>query len=968
MKHGIIKKLLCLTLAAALLFGAVPVVEAAFVGSAAGDGMGIVAHGVDLSSWQGEAVDFDKIKAQGFDFVILRAGFSNTRDAVFERNYSAAKAAGLDVGVYIYSYAATPEAARREAESCKQWLAGKQLEYPVYFDLEDPEVHGGMSVSALTELAETFLSSLAADGWLVGLYSCRSWLEGKIDTQSLGQSYECWMAQYWASGTCDAYEQYHDICGMWQYSASGDVEGIPGQADLDVAFKDYPALCRENGLNGYEAEGETLYLRAADYAKVIRRGESLALSGTVVSREGALEHVTVAVVNADKRSVLRAEFSPNVEQWSLAAASERLKTGTLSEGEYTLRVTAETAQSERLLLNESIAVTPDGLWLTGLSLPQKLRVGQRFFLSGTVTAAAPMVSLTVEVLSEDGTAVFFAECAPNEREYDLSQLNAYPRMTEKGSYTLKITAKTETDTRTAVTEPFRVWVASDPIAVEGFELAETYLPGELTGLMGTLTSQNSDMSVTVVLRDADGEQLYSAQFDGNRTVDLSRFDRLLPLAELPLGYYECEITATNDAGPTVVSRKTFTVMRDAMSLCGANIPSVLRRGDTYALRGAVASELSALRHVSAAIIDERGVPVFAAAYSPNRGVFALEDCNASLLFSELGAGKYRLRICAENEAESAVLCDCPFTVTEEAPVAVWEGEHVAMQGLCYAAGDVGGCYGTLTADEPITELRAAVYAEDGTLVAACTAPVGETSVSASVLNEQLRLSALTEGAYRLEITAVCGERRTTVFDESFSVSACAHAHTRGGNAYAADCTAVGAVCATRCMSCGEAVAAGKYIPKTEHNMTDGACALCEKTAPKSVPVAQTSSQLTADDRYLLAAEVDGLWYAIDASGGTVCLGEAVTAVDASLLWSVEPQRDGTVVFRNCLGLPLHADTTSLCAAAGRTNTAFTVTRYRDGYVLCCGEASVAVDECVFRPASAATRLKIFSYLAAGAGT
>ena len=61
--------------------------------------------------------------------------------------------------------------------------------------MEDPEVHGTMSKEALTELALTFLDTLAADGWLVGLYSCRSWLEGKIDTQRIGQKYECWIAQ-----------------------------------------------------------------------------------------------------------------------------------------------------------------------------------------------------------------------------------------------------------------------------------------------------------------------------------------------------------------------------------------------------------------------------------------------------------------------------------------------------------------------------------------------------------------------------------------------------------------------------------------------------------------------------------------------------------------------------------------------------------------------------------------------------
>lgn len=61
-------------------------------------------YGIDISRWQGE-VDFDQVKADGIDFVIIRAGYTGGKDIMFETYYAAARAAGLKIGCYMYSYA-----------------------------------------------------------------------------------------------------------------------------------------------------------------------------------------------------------------------------------------------------------------------------------------------------------------------------------------------------------------------------------------------------------------------------------------------------------------------------------------------------------------------------------------------------------------------------------------------------------------------------------------------------------------------------------------------------------------------------------------------------------------------------------------------------------------------------------------------------------------------------------------------
>ena len=95
--------------------------------------------GIDVSSWQ-DNIDFGKVKASGIDFVIIRAGYgreTSQKDNCFEQNYNAAKAAGLDVGAYWYSYADSAEDAVKEAKACMEVIKGKKFEYPIYFDLEE---------------------------------------------------------------------------------------------------------------------------------------------------------------------------------------------------------------------------------------------------------------------------------------------------------------------------------------------------------------------------------------------------------------------------------------------------------------------------------------------------------------------------------------------------------------------------------------------------------------------------------------------------------------------------------------------------------------------------------------------------------------------------------------------------------------------------------------------------------------
>ncbi|MBR4626371.1 MAG: glycoside hydrolase family 25 protein [Ruminococcus sp.] len=193
--------------------------------------------GIDVSQWQGN-VDWAAVKASGVEFVILRAGygkFSNQVDIRFRENIEAAKAVGLDCGVYWYSYALTTEDALREAEVCCEIIDGYDLQYPVYFDIEDPSQQS-LSTAQTSAIIETFCSAVAEKGYYPGIYSYASFLSTKVFTEVL-QKYDVWVAHF----NVDT-PSFAGAYGMWQYSSTGTVDGITGDVDLDHCYRNYPYI------------------------------------------------------------------------------------------------------------------------------------------------------------------------------------------------------------------------------------------------------------------------------------------------------------------------------------------------------------------------------------------------------------------------------------------------------------------------------------------------------------------------------------------------------------------------------------------------------------------------------------------------------------------------------------------------------------------------------------------------------
>ena len=177
-------------------------------------------YGVDVSCNNG-VVDWQAVADAGMKFAIVRSSYGrNSRDENFLRNVEGAHAVGLKCGAYHYSYALTPEQARREAQNCKNAIdeAGVLLELPVWFDMEDADGYKrkyGFDFSSenITEICRTFLEEIKPLD--CGVYASLSWLENYIDWQGLGCA--VWNAEW---GKRDDLQGY-----MWQYTDSLNIGG-----------------------------------------------------------------------------------------------------------------------------------------------------------------------------------------------------------------------------------------------------------------------------------------------------------------------------------------------------------------------------------------------------------------------------------------------------------------------------------------------------------------------------------------------------------------------------------------------------------------------------------------------------------------------------------------------------------------------------------------------------------------------
>ena len=203
--------------------------------------------GIDVSTYQG-VIDWNKVKAAGIEYAIIRAGYGRyikQKDDCFDANVKGAKAAGVKIGAYWFGYATDTATAKKEADVFAEVIKGIDFELPVFYDYEYDSFRyaedEGVEVdkALASDIVIAFLDRMKEKGYTVANYVNPDLIKHRFDSRI--NKYDSWVAHY--KNNADTSKEYKidgfNIIG-WQYSSTGSVAGINGNVDMDVFYIEFP--------------------------------------------------------------------------------------------------------------------------------------------------------------------------------------------------------------------------------------------------------------------------------------------------------------------------------------------------------------------------------------------------------------------------------------------------------------------------------------------------------------------------------------------------------------------------------------------------------------------------------------------------------------------------------------------------------------------------------------------------------
>lgn len=206
---------------------------------------------IDVSRYQG-TIDWKQVAAAGYKGAMLKTVSTNHKlskradglyiDPTFEDNYRNAKAAGLDVGVYYYTYATSEAMADAELSLVRQAVYGKELTMPLAVDVEENKLKQ-MSTLDLTNLTAYALEQVEKMGFYAQLYTYTHYSNMELDMGRLASRWDVWLAD--CTGKDPAVGYHYNA---HQHTSEGSVPGISGNVDLNVTTLNYPKIIRKKGL------------------------------------------------------------------------------------------------------------------------------------------------------------------------------------------------------------------------------------------------------------------------------------------------------------------------------------------------------------------------------------------------------------------------------------------------------------------------------------------------------------------------------------------------------------------------------------------------------------------------------------------------------------------------------------------------------------------------------------------------
>ena len=207
--------------------------------------------GIDVSAYQNRAsgesktIDWDAVRDDGVDFVMVRVGYRGTgqagtlnQDEFYAQNIDGAMAAGLETGVYFFAQAITVEEAIEEADFVIELLQDHEIDGPVAYDWEMHDSSYrvyGTSPEMATACAIAFCERIKEAGYTPMIYAGQYVSYIKYDQGAISQ-YLSWYPEYKSDKSEKLYPTFYYQMDYWQFSSNCYVNGIGGRVDGNLQF------------------------------------------------------------------------------------------------------------------------------------------------------------------------------------------------------------------------------------------------------------------------------------------------------------------------------------------------------------------------------------------------------------------------------------------------------------------------------------------------------------------------------------------------------------------------------------------------------------------------------------------------------------------------------------------------------------------------------------------------------------
>lgn len=467
-----------------------------------GSSKGSIGKLIDVSKWDGK-INWSKVKAAGINYAIIRCGFGENKtsqdDAYFSYNVRQARAAGVKIGVYIYSYAYNTSKAESEANHVlrllnSEGLSSAKLALPVYYDLEEQagtskpcvKADGSkhyVSNATLGKMAAAFAAKITKAGYKMGVYANKSWWNNFLTASQFNNaSWSKWVAQYYyASGKLCSYKGNYDI---WQYSSTGRVNGISTYVDMNYLYKNFDSSILTASVDPSKVSVPSRVMSDYDFDG--------ALSGTLTST-AKMKSIKVRL-KQDGTTVKEASIPVGATSYNFANFdTSKIKTDLKVGSTYSIELLVTVEDSEKSIFTKEFSVTDDAKIFTqsansaavkkfdlvevggdavlleykrptfgtsSMSLPASITKGTNFTFKGKVTSSVTMNKVAVKLVSKTtGKTLYSWSSNVNAKSYSLpaavtSHLNV--KGLAMGKYKLTITGYSSTASGNAVSKTFTI--------------------------------------------------------------------------------------------------------------------------------------------------------------------------------------------------------------------------------------------------------------------------------------------------------------------------------------------------------------------------------------------------------------------------------------------------------------------------------------------------------------------------------